>query len=173
MPAYSSDTKKYHLERVKSVMVQHPMLAGESIRQNLAKQGLVLDRNYINALVNKIHAERAKRADTWTLNAALTAFEDAMGEVVRVGWEIASDPMADGRDRAAGLREVREAYNLMFEKLFDAGVFERKLGTLDMAIRNTSLPDEKKQAITMVFANWGLLPAPKEDARPAEPTANP
>jgi hypothetical protein len=163
MPAYSSDTKKYHRERVRSIMVQNPMLAGEHIRRKLEQQGLVLDRNYINGIVNGIHRERARRAETWTLNNALTALQDAMGEVVRVGWTIANDQMAEGRDRAAALREIREAYNLMFEKLFDAGVFERKLGTLDMAIRNTPLPDEKKQAIRATFENWGLLAAPKED----------
>jgi hypothetical protein len=75
---------------------------------------------------------------------ALASFQDAMGEVVRVGWEIANDQLAEERDRAARLREVREAYNMMFEKLFDAGVVERKLGTLDATIRNTPLPDEKK-----------------------------
>jgi len=158
MPAYSSDTKKYHRERVRSIMVQNPMLAGEHIRRKLEQDGLVLDRNYINSIVNQIHRERAKRADTWTLNNALTALQDGMGEVVRVGWEIANDKFAEGRDRAAALREIREAYNLVFEKMFDAGVFERKLGTLDATIRNTPLSDDKKQAIEAVFENWGLIP---------------
>jgi len=154
MPAYSSDTKRYHRERVRSIMVQQPMLSGEGIRQYLERQGLELDRNYINGLVNQIHRERAKRADIWTLNMALASFQDAMAEIARVGWEIANDKFAPGRDRAAALREVREAYNAVFEKLFDAGVFERKLGTLDATIRNTPLSDEKKQAIEAVFANW-------------------
>jgi hypothetical protein len=66
MPAYSSDTKRYHRERVRSIMVQQPMLSGEGIRQHLDRQGIELDRNYINGLVNQIHRERAKRADTWT-----------------------------------------------------------------------------------------------------------
>jgi hypothetical protein len=180
MPAYSSDTKKYHRERVRSILVQNPMLAGEHIRRKLEQDGLVLDRNYINGIVNDIHRERAKRAETWTLNNALTALQDAMGEVVRVGWEIANDQMAPGRDRAAALREIREAYNLVFEKMFDAGVFERKLGTLDATIRNTPLSEDKKQSIEAVFANWGLIPQeplqitsdslqiapPKEDATP-------
>jgi hypothetical protein len=166
MPAYSSDTKKYHRERVRSILVQNPMLAGEHIRRKLSQDGLVLDRNYINAIVNQIHRERVKRAETWTLNSALTALQDAMGEVVRVGWEIANDKMAEGRDRAAALREIREAYNLMFEKMFDAGVFERKLGTFDAVIRNTPLPEERKQAIRSVFENWGLLETPKEDVPP-------
>jgi len=172
MPAYSSDTKKYHRSRVRSIMVQDPMLAGEHIRRRLEREGLVLDRNYINGIVNDIHKERARRAETWTLNNAMTALQDAMGEVVRVGWEIANDKMAEGRDRAAALREIREAYNLVFEKMFDAGVFERKLGTLDAVIRNTPLPEEKKQAIRSVFQNWNLLEAPKEDARATTDTAS-
>jgi hypothetical protein len=172
MPKISTDTKRFYRERVRSVMVQNPMHSGEGIKRQLEKQGLVLDRKYINSLVSQIHSERAKRADTWTLNLALTSLQDAMMEVVRVGWEIANDKFAEGRDRAAALREIREAYNLVFEKMFDAGVFERKLGTLDMAIRNTPLPEERKQAIRTTFESWGILPAPKEDAKPADTNAS-
>ena len=71
--------------------------------------------------------------------------------------------MAKNQDRVMAMREIREAYNISFEKLFDAGVFERKLGTLDTTIRNTPLPEERKQAIRAVFTNWGLIEAPKED----------
>ena len=153
-------------------MVQQPQISGNGIQRQLEAQGLHLDRNYINSLVNQIHAERSKRAATWTLNHALASFQDAMAEIVRVGWEIANDPHEEGRDRAAALREIREAYNAVFEKLFDAGVFERKIGTLDMTVRNTPLNEEKKRAITAVFTNWGLLPPPKEDAKPAEQNAS-
>jgi hypothetical protein len=36
------------------------------------------------------------------------------------------------------LREIM-AHQYMFEKLFDPGVFERELGTLDATIRNTPI----------------------------------
>jgi hypothetical protein len=163
MPKLSIKTKHYHRERIRSLIVQQPHISAEGIRRHLELQGLVLDRHYIGEHVRAIHAERAKRADTWTLNMALASFQDAMAEIARVGWEIANDKFAPGRDRAAALREVREAYNAMFEKLFDAGVFERKLGTLDATIRNTPLPPDRKEAIRAVFENWGLLEAPKED----------
>jgi hypothetical protein len=163
MPALSSKTKHYYRERVRSVLVQNPMITGEGIRRHLETQGLVLDRHYISKLVNEIHVERTKRVDTWLLNHALASFQDAMAEIARVGWEIANDKFAEGRDRAAALREIREAHNAMFEKLFDAGVFERKLGTLDATIRNTPLSEDRKQAIRAVFTNWGLLEAPKEE----------
>lgn len=160
MPPLSTKTKHYHRERIRSLIVQNPHISAEGIRKALEVQGMILDRHYIGDHLKAIHMERAKRADTWTLNMALSSFQDAMAEIARVGWEIANDKFAPGRDRAAALREVREAYNAMFEKLFDAGVFERKLGTLDGTIRNTPLTDEKKQAIEAVFTNWGLISAP-------------
>jgi hypothetical protein len=164
MPELSPKTKQYHRQRVRSLMVQNPMLSIEGMRLHLENDGLPLTRHYIAKHVKAIQTERIKRADTWNLNVALSSFQDAMAEIVRVGWDIANDEHAPGRDRAAALREIREAYNAVFEKLFDAGVFERKLGTLDATIRNTPLPEERKQAIRLVFENWGLLPAPKEDA---------
>jgi hypothetical protein len=163
MPPLSTKTKHYHRERIRSLIVQQPHISAEGVRKALDAQGLTLDRHYIGSLLKAIHTERAKRADTWTLNMALASFQDAMAEIARAGWEIANDKNEPGRDRAAALREVREAYNTMFEKLFDAGVFERKLGTIDATIRNTPLSDEKKQIIEAVFANWGLLEGPKED----------
>jgi hypothetical protein len=163
MPALSKKTKHYYRERIRSILVQQPQTSIEGIKQRLEADGLKLDRHYVGKLVKEIYTERTKRADTWILNHALASFQDAMSEIARVGWEIANDKFVPGRDRAAALREIREAYNLMFEKLFDAGVFERKLGTLDATIRNTPLPEERKQAIRAVFTNWGLLEAPKED----------
>lgn len=160
MPAYSADPKKCHTERVWSRLVQQPMISGEAIRRRLEMDGLVLDRNYINGLVDHIHKERARRADQWVLGRALADFQDATSEIARVGGEIINDPMAKNQDQVMAMREVREAYNTSFEKLFDAGVFERKLGTLDMAVRNTPLPEERKQAIRARFENWGLLQPP-------------
>ena len=61
---------------------------------------------------------------------------------------------------------------MRFEKLFDAGVFERKLGTLDTVIRNTPLAPERKQVIRDVFGNWGLI-APQPDGGTTTPTTNP
>ena len=176
MPPLSTKTKHYHRERIRSLIVQNPHISAEGIRKRLEQDGLPLDRHYIGSLLKAIHTERAKRADTWTLNIALSSFQDAMAEIARVGWEIANNKNEAGRDRAAALREVREAYNAVFEKLFDAGVFERKLGTIDATIRNTPLPNEKKEAIISVFENWGLIvppqiESPKEDVQHQDPPA--
>lgn len=134
MPAVSIKLKHYYRERIRSVLVQHPQTSIDGLTKRLEADGLKLDRHYVGKLVKEIYVERTKRADTWVLNHALASFQDAMQEIARVGWTIANNEMTPGRDRAAALREIREAYNLMFEKPFDAGVFERKLGTLDAVI---------------------------------------
>jgi hypothetical protein len=169
MPRISQDNKQFYKSKIRSLLVQNPQITQREIQQRLEAEGLKLDRKYLGTLVNGIYAERVRRADTWTLNQALASFQDAMAEIVRMASEIANNPFADNKARVMALREIREAYNAVFEKLFNAGVFERKLGTIDATIRNTPLSDEKKQAIMAVFTNWGLLPAPKEGAKPADP----
>ena len=122
-----------HKQRVRSLMVRQPTITIEGMRRHLAAQDLPLDRGYIASLVKAIQTERIRRADTWTLNLALTSFQDVMTEIVERACEIVNDPMAERSDRLAALREIRAAHNEVFGKPFDAGVFERKLGTLGMA----------------------------------------
>jgi hypothetical protein len=159
----STEQRQYYKSRIRSVIAQHPQISQVSLAATLEADGLHLDRKYLGSLLNDIYVERSKRANTWMLNQALSAFQDVMMEISAVAWSIANDEFARKQDRVAALREIREAHKDMFEKLFDAGVFERKLGTLDATIRNTPLPEDRKQAIRSVFTNWGLLEAPKED----------
>ncbi len=173
MPELSPKTKQYHKQRVRSLMVQQPMITIVGMQKHLDVDGLHLDRGYIASLVRAIQTERIKRADTWTLNYALSAFQDTMTEIVAKAWEIVNDPMAERLERLAALREIRAANNDVFTKLFDAGVFERKLGTIDATIRSTPLSDEKKQTIEAVFTNWGLLPPPNENGGTPKPATDP
>jgi hypothetical protein len=82
MPALSTKTKHYYRERVRSILVQNPQTSIEGITKWLERDGLKLDRHYVGKLVGEIHAERAKRADTWVLNFALSAFQDTMTKIV-------------------------------------------------------------------------------------------
>jgi arginine repressor len=172
MPRISHDQKQYYKARIRDLLAQDHQRTQRAIQERLKEDGLDLDRTYLAPLLKAIYAERTKRADTMMLNHALAAFEDTMTEVVRDAWSIANERSARKQDRVMALREIREAHKDVFEKLFDAGVFERKLGTLDATIRNTPLAPERKQAIRSVFENRGLLEAPKEDVPPTDaPTA--
>ncbi len=45
MPELSPKTKQYHKQRVRSLMVQQPMITIEGMRRYLANDGLPLDRH--------------------------------------------------------------------------------------------------------------------------------
>jgi hypothetical protein len=164
MPRVSAEHKQLYKSKIRGLLSQNPQITQRELQVQLEQQGFRLDRKYLGQLLKSVYAERIKRADTWTLNTALAAFQDAMAEIARAGWEIINDPMARNMDKTLAMREIREAYNVIFEKLFDAGVFERKLGTMEAVIRNTPLPPERKEALRSVFASWGFLLQPKEDA---------
>lgn len=172
MPAISKDKQDFYKSRIRAIVSVEHQITLVQLLDKLGVEGIHLDRDYLSKLANKVYQERSKRADRQTLNYALAAFEDTMTEVVRVAWSIANDPSARKQDRVAALREVREAHKDVFEKLFDAGVFERKLGTLDATIRNAPLAPERKQVIREVFGNWGLI-APQPDGGTTTPTTNP
>lgn len=95
MPELSPKTKQYHKQRVRSLMVQRPTITIEGMRRHLSADGLPLDRHYIASLVKAIQTERIKRSETWTLNLALSSFQDVMTEIVERAWEIVNDPMAE------------------------------------------------------------------------------
>ena len=173
MPAISKDKQEFYKSRIRAIVSVEHQITLVQILDKLAKEGIHLDRDYLSKLANKVYQERTKRADRQTLNYALAAFEDTMTEVVRVAWSIANDKSARKQDRVMALREVREAHKDVFEKLFDAGVFERKLGTLDNVIRNTPLAPERKQVIRDVFGNWGLLRPPQPDGGTTQPITSP
>ena len=170
MPTISKEKKQHLIARVRAVIAQDHQIGLDDLAARLDREyGIKIERHYLSGIVRKLYAERARRADRQALNYALAAFEDTMTQVVRVAWEIANDQFARKQDRVMALREIREASSAVFEKLFDAGVFERKLGTLNEVIRNTPLPEERKQAIRVGFEKWGLLPPPKQDEGVAHP----
>ena len=173
MPRITHDQKQFYKAKIRRLISIDHGISRRELQERLDSDGLHLDRDYIGKLYDEIIVERGKRMDRQLLNNALSSFEDTMTEIVKVAWDIANSSYLNPQARVMALREIREAHNAVFEKLFDAGVFDRKLGSLEPTIRNTPLPEEKKKAIREVFENWGLLPAPKEDATARKSTPEP
>jgi hypothetical protein len=159
----TQEQKQFYKSKIRSLIAIDHGISRRELQEQLDKQGLHLDRDYIGKLFDEILVERAHRMDRRLLKQTLSSFEDTMTEIVRVAWDIANTNYINPQARVMALREIREAHNDVFQKLFDSGIFDRKLGSLDMTIRNAPLSEEKKKSIREVFENWGLLDAPKED----------
>lgn len=136
--------------------MDHSMSNRELVDQLLAN-GIRLEEHYVGRLRRKVDQEKALRADRITLNQAIAAVSDTLTETTRLAWQIALNPVAKAHDRIAAMREIRKAHTDMFEILFDAGIFTRKLGMLEHEIRNAPLSDEQKKNIREAFVKWGLI----------------
>lgn len=155
----SKEQTNLYLANIRKLMVvQHDMSAPE-MKQQLEKLGLRFDLKYIRRLKDKVLRERQHRADRMTLNSALATFQDVLAETSHIAWQIALSPQSSKRDRIAALKEIREAHRDVFDKLFDAGVFEKKNGTLDVNIlRSRPLAPEVEAEILEAFQRWGVFP---------------
>jgi hypothetical protein len=153
MPSIAKDQKEFYKSKIRSLIAIDHGISRRALQEQLDKQGLHLDRDYIGKLYDEIMEERTKRMESKLLANVLSSFEDTMTEIVRLAWEIANTHYISAPARVMALREIREAHNDVF----------KKLGTIDMTLRNAPLPEEKKKAIRDVFEQWGLIEAPKQE----------
>lgn len=159
----SKEQQDFHRSQIKKLMVIRHDMSLREMQTTLDKNNLHLDLDYINRIRNKISSERARRADRFTLNSALASFQDLMSEVVATGWSIALDPSASKLARVAALETIRKSGNDAFDKMFDAGVFDRKLGTFGVEFRNKPLPPEVLKEIIDTFRRNGKIPLQQHD----------
>lgn len=148
MARYSKEKEKQFLERIRSLIVKQSDLTILEVQAILEKDGrdpLHLDKNYINKLINKIRKGRAERMNHATVNYYLGKFEDEVDSVKKKLWAIIQNPETFNKDKISAIRELRNSSVDLFDKMFDAGVFEKKLGVLKV---QDVLSEEESAAIT-------------------------
>lgn len=157
---YSEERKQEHISQIRRILVIKPDSSILDIKEALAKRDrkpLNLDKDYINKLVNKIRKERAKRLDHYTINKILAEFQDEIGELKRRLWIIITNPDSTEKNKIAAVRELRTSSKDLFDKMFDAGVFKRKLGELEIGKKLT--PEEEELLKKAIDLDYGDKPS--------------
>lgn len=171
---YSKEQKKEFISHIRRILVIDPDATIRGIRDSLMrrKKPLKLDKNYIGDLINKIRKERAKRLDHYTINKVLARFQDEVEELKKRLWVIITNPESSERDKISAIKELRTSSKDLFDKMFDAGVFKRKLGELELKDQlNDKERDLIKKAIALDYEN-DPKPKPETEAKP-EPATEP
>jgi len=166
MPKISAERVQFYKSKIRSLLAIDHQMSNRELESQLAQNGINIEENYIGRLRKKIEREKSLRTDRLTLNHALATVSDTLTETMRLCWQIALNPQKEANERIAALREIRKSNTDMFNLLFDAGIFNRKLGTLEHEIRNAPLSEEQKKNIREAFSRWGLMEAKQID----EPT---
>lgn len=158
MPRISHDHKQFYKSKIRSLLAMDHSQSSRELQQNLEENGIHIARNYIDKLRREIDREKMLSVDRMTIGRSLLIVADALTEATRINWNIANNPQSKRGERIAATREIRKAHVDMFNLLFDAGVFDRKLGSIEHTIRNAPLSEEQKVAIRSAFQKWGLTP---------------
>lgn len=159
MASFKDETVQYHKERVREVLVLKPNASMRAIREALEgdpRSPLTLDRHYIGKLVRKIHAERAQRYNTAIVESRLAEIQDRTQGVVEQMWRILLDGTADGKGRVMAGKVIIDAEHKLLEAQMNAGIFERKLGTVEVSHEHKLNPD-LAAPILRALRNYGIV----------------
>lgn len=165
MPKVSTERKQFYKAKIRSLLAIDHSMSTRELQGQLEQNGIHIDRHFLDKLRHVVEREKTLRADRRTLNYAIATVEDTLTETMRIAWSTALNPTAKTHDRLAAIREIRKSHVDMFNILFDAGIFNRKLGTLEHEIRNAPLSEEQKRNIRGAFERWGLIQSPTSNEK--------
>lgn len=132
----SEETKEIHRNRIRRILVMKPdatICETQSIL-NSGKNPLKLDKDYINRIIRKIRKRQGERLKNYTVNKVLASFEEEVGELKKQLWVTINQQDATNSEKTLAIRELRNSSKDLFDKMFDAGIFEKKLGEVRIGL---------------------------------------
>jgi len=174
---------------VRDLIVRNPLISGHQLCRDLAEKGFKtsngnpLDWYYVAKLVRKLNREKALAVDQQKIGERLAITKERYRVIIEKMWRIIDykweyleryheyPPDSDQVMKAANTIIKLDLAILKAE--MDAGIFERKLGTLDVKLPQLApLDPEVAAQITEVFTRWGLdLKLPDKRPKLIEATA--
>lgn len=175
MPQYTKENEQKHLEAVKQVMALNPGISIQGIRRSIEKsKKLTLDATYIGRLRERVRDERKKRFDDKRVEEKIAEMEDTTHQLVRKLWRII---LGKGKSAVTNsniieaAKAIVNAEHKLFQAQLDAGIFERKLGELEVKERyQISKADREK--IMKAMVNFGIVKAPEALPSPNKSNAS-
>ena len=167
---YSKEKQQEHISQIRRILVIKPDSTIFEVKEALMRQGkpLSLDKDYINKLVNKITKERAKRIDRYTIGVVLANFQDEVIELKKRLWIIIVNRESSEKDKISAIRELRNSSKDIFDKMFDAGIFNKQLGEIGVGIKVKKLRENLNNLLNDVKADTtNPIPENKKDISPS------
>ena len=123
------DVLKAHISRL---LIMDGSATNIEIVRALNKIGIRIGSDHVAKLRRKIATEKLHRDTHWTIEVFLKNYLDAIKLSDRLLWKIASDHSEKGPVKIMALANIRENGKAVFDKLFEAGIFRKQLGELNL-----------------------------------------
>lgn len=185
MGAYSDHKQEYHKSRIRDIMILKPSVSAEGIQHALISSPLdplKLDRGYVRKLMAKVKKERMVKIDRADIKERIVSMRETYEAVSAQMWKILLDESLNYEKGGIGARVtagkvIIEAQKALLESEMNAGIYDRKIGTL--ALENTGtvehvhrLHPDMKAPIMKALENYGLIKRVNYTIDP-EPVATP
>lgn len=105
----------------------------------LKVSGIEVGYDYVLELMKEIDVERTQQADQFFLNHMLVQFMERTKLTDKVLWGILTDKESTRKEKMTAAKELRHNFNTLFQTMFDAGVFKRKIGQIEIPNMNAIL----------------------------------
>ena len=144
---YTKERQREHMGRIRRVLVLKSDATIFEVKEalNTGKNPIDLDKDYVNKMIKKIKRERNKRFESYTVGKVLAAFQDEVEELKKNLWLIINEKKASDKNKVAAIRELRNSSKDLFDKMFDSGVFEKKLGQVKVGLFDYVQDKQDKQ----------------------------
>lgn len=153
-------TVRGHIRRL---LIMDGGMSNRELSEHLAKIGVRASVEWVYSLRKKIVKEKLHNGLSYTLTTYLQNFIDAMSEADRQLWAIATSKSIGPGNRIYALSQIRENRKAIFDKLFEAGIFEKQLGNLNLR----TFMDIVKDASSVKDAEF-TIPGVRENPRALE-----
>jgi|ETNvirnome_2_300_1030623.scaffolds.fasta_scaffold08250_3 hypothetical protein len=126
----TEERKTYYKTLIRRILVRDGDASGTEIQEVLKTQKVPIELgyDYVLSLVKEIDIERAKKANKLLLKDVLIKFMERIKETDKYLWQILSDEEATNVDKTRATAELRKNWESMMNVMFDAGIFDRKIG---------------------------------------------
>jgi hypothetical protein len=132
MSILTPERREYLKTQVRELTIMEPNVSALRATELLNKRNLEISYDYVNMMMKEIDIERVKEADEFLLTSFLVTFMERTKMTDKVLWNILTDKNSTRKDKLGAARELRQNFHIVFQTMFDAGVFKRKIGELEI-----------------------------------------
>lgn len=143
-----------HQERVREILILNDratLLQIQKALEEAPRDPISLTINYIAKLRKKIEGEQVNRFNHAIVHRELSKFQDLVSTMRVQLIKIASDKEASHKDKIAAMREITRAHSDVFQRMFDAGIFTKKIGEMELTANISAIIAEVNKGAPVTF----------------------
>jgi len=127
MPKLTAPTIKHLKSEIKLWMVKVPGISATQISQKLNRHS-----DLISYLKKEIEEENAKQIEQESVAKEIARFQLLVDGLMPHLWNILAESGSSPMEKIAAIRTIIENNRILFDKKFDAGLFTKKLGEVEV-----------------------------------------